>query len=86
MKIFIIKSLFIFVSIFILFKITIGSLIDTYEERFSYYFSKEHSTYMKDKIRKEMQSAITKDKYLDPEDAKLISQFIIKIRNELNSH
>ena len=39
---------------------------------------------MKDKIRKEMQSAITKDKYLNPEDAKLISQFIIKIRNELN--
>ena len=84
MKIFIIKSLFIFVSIFILFKATVGSLISSYEEKFSYYFSKANSTIIKDKMRKEMQSAIAKDKYLDDDDAKLIGEFITKIKNEIS--
>ena len=84
MKIFIIKSLFIFVCLFVLFRVTVSSLINTYEEKFTYYFSKENVSFMKDKIRKEMQIAINKDQYLDPEDATLIKKFITKINNELN--
>ena len=84
MKIFVIKSLFVFVCIFILFKVTIGSLINKYEKKIDYYFSKEQSIYFKNKIRKEMKSAINKENYLTPEDAKLISDFINKIRGELN--
>ncbi len=84
MKIFVIKSLFIFICIFILFKMTIGSVINKYEKKVDYYFSKEQSILIKNKIRKEMESAISKENYLNPNDAKLISEFIIKLRNELN--
>ena len=84
MKIFVIKSLFIFACIFVLFKITIGSLINKYEKKFDYYFSKEQTVYFKNKIKKEMKSAISKENYLSTEDAKLISEFINKIRDELN--
>ena len=84
MKIFVIKSLFIFICIFVLFKMTIGSVINKYEKKFDYYFSKEQSILIKDKIRKEMKSAISKKNYLNPDDAKLISEFIIKLRSELN--
>ena len=46
--------------------------------------SKEKIESIKSKARQEMRTAINKDVYLDPEDAKLISRFIKKIQNELN--
>ncbi len=36
-----------------------------------------------EKIREELKKAIKKERYLSKEDAKLINQFIRKIRNEL---
>ncbi len=36
-------------------------------------------------MRKEMNSAINKDVYLNPEDAKLISKFLNKVQKELNA-
>ena len=36
-----------------------------------------------DKIRDEIKKAIKKDRYLSKEDAKLINQFLNKIRSEL---
>ena len=35
------------------------------------------------KIREELKKAIKKERYLSKEDAKLINQFIRKIKNEL---
>ncbi len=84
MKIFIIKSLFVFLCIFVLFKMTIGSLINKYEKKVDFYFSKEQSVHIKNKLRDELKSAINKDQYLDPEDAKLIRDFMIKLKNEIN--
>ena len=84
MKIFVIKSLFIFVCIFILFQITVGSIVKKYQEKLDYLVSKEQLIHIKDKLRKEMRAAINKDVYLDPEDSKLISQFIKKIEKEIN--
>ena len=51
MKIFIIKSLFIFLCIFVLFKMTVGSLINKYEKKLDFYFSKEQSIHIKNKLK-----------------------------------
>ena len=45
--------------------------------------SKETIEIIKNKLRKEMTSAINKENYLNPEDAKLINEFINKIQKEL---
>ena len=37
------------------------------------------------KMIKEMKSAISKENYLNPEDAKLINEFINKIQKELSN-
>ena len=84
MKIFVIKSLFIFLCILVLFKLTIGSAINKLEEKFDYYTSKKLSNDIKNKLRNEMKTAVDKEVYLDPSDAKLIGQFIKKIEKEIN--
>ena len=83
MRIFVYKSLFIFISLFVLYKITIGSSIKTYEERFKSIFLKENTEFYKSKIRKEMKNAIKKDRMLNESDAKLISEFIKKLNKEI---
>ena len=43
------------------------------------------STYREhDKLRKELQNAVNKESYLAPEDAKLINEFINKLKKELS--
>jgi|TARA_B100001750_G_C15288572_1_gene486121 hypothetical protein len=84
MKIFVIKTLFVIFCIFVLFKITIGSLVTKFNERIDFYTSKEQSIVIKEKLRKEMRSAIDKDQYLNADDAKLIRQFLDKIIKEIN--
>ena len=44
---------------------------------------KESAEVIKNKIRLEIKSGLEKDKILSDEDAKLIKQFIKKIRSEL---
>ena len=83
MRIFVYKSLFIFISLFVLYKITIESSIKTYEERFKSIFLKENTEFYKSKIRKEMKNAIKKDRILNEADAKLISEFIKKLNKEI---
>tara|TARA_Y100000590_G_scaffold194540_1_gene221033 strand:- start:363 stop:626 length:264 start_codon:yes stop_codon:yes gene_type:complete len=83
MKVFIYKSLFIFFLIFLLFKLTIGSLVKNYEKKVDSYFSKENLVILKQKAREEMKNAIEKENYLEPEDAKLINKFLKKIQSEI---
>jgi hypothetical protein len=83
MKIFIYKSLIIFFLIFLLFKLTVGSLIKNYEKKVDSYFSKENLIILKQKARDEMKKAIEKENYLDPEDANLINKFLKKIQSEV---
>ena len=47
-------------------------------------FSKEKVLVLKTKIKNEMNSAINKDVYVKPDDAKLINDFINKIKTDLN--
>tara|TARA_B100000700_G_C15033632_1_gene851722 strand:+ start:1174 stop:1431 length:258 start_codon:yes stop_codon:yes gene_type:complete len=81
---FVYKSLFIFVCIFLLFHFTIGVKIKQLSHELEKMQSKENIEVFKNKIRGELKNALEKDKYLDPEDAKLINDFINKLQEELS--
>ena len=83
MKLFIYKALVAFFLIFLLFKLTIGTLIHNYEEKLDSYLSKENLSNIKIKMRKEMKNAIEKENYLEPEDAELINKFLKKLQKEI---
>ncbi len=84
MKIFIYKCLTGAVIFFILFQLTIGLAIREIEEKISSVTSQENLLFTKNKIRKELQNAIKKDRYLNEEDATLIKDFLNKIKSEIN--
>jgi len=83
MKLFIYKALVAFFLIFLLFQLTIGTLIHNYEEKLDRYLSKENLSHIKIKMRKEMKNAIEKENYLEPEDAELINKFLKKLQKEI---
>ncbi len=83
MRLFVYKALFIFVSIFILFQLTVGAKIKQLNYELEKFKSKENVERLKDKARSEIRSAISKEQYLTTEDAKLINEFINKLRKEL---
>tara|TARA_Y100000591_G_C21654078_1_gene604388 strand:- start:154 stop:408 length:255 start_codon:yes stop_codon:yes gene_type:complete len=83
MKIFVYKTLFISFVIFILFHLTFGYLIKSYEKKFYNNFSSQKLNEIKEKSRKEIRNAIEKDKILNEEDAQLLKKFLEKIRGEL---
>ena len=82
MKIFVYKALFVFVCIFILFQLTIGMKIKHELEKLQ---SKENIENIKEKLRDELRNAISKENYLSPDDAKLINEFINKLKKELSN-
>ena len=84
MKIFVYKALFVFVCIFLLFQFTVGYQLKQLQSRLEQFNSKENIENVKNKLRKEMKNAVEKENYLNEEDAKLINQFINKIRQELS--
>ena len=83
MKIFLYKFVIILFGIFLLFELTIGTKLKYYERYIVNTLTKQTLETIKLKTREEMRAAINKDTYLDPKDAKLISQFIKKIQKEL---
>ena len=85
MKILIYKTLFIFVCIFILFQFTIGAKLKQLNNELAKLKSKQNIEIIKDKLRDELRDAISKENYLSPDDAKLINQFINKLKKELSN-
>lgn len=83
MKLFIYKSLLVFFLIFLLFQLTIGTVIKNYENKMDQYLSKQNLDRVKLKIREEMKNAIKKENYLSPEDAELINNFLKKLQKEI---
>ena len=86
MRIFIYKSLFIIILIYILFQLTIGYTVKKIKGEIYNLKSKENIEFIKNKIRDEINAAIKKDKLLDERDKKLINDFIKKIKEELQDH
>ena len=85
MKIFIYKTLFIFVCIFILFQFTIGAKLKQLNNELAKLKSKQNIEIIKDKLRDELKNAISKENYLNPDDAKLVNEFINKLKKELSN-
>ena len=85
MKTFVYKTLFIFVGIFLLFQLTIGIKLKQLNKELAILKSKENIEIIKDKLRKELRNATSKENYLSPDDAKLINEFINKLKKELSN-
>ena len=83
MNSFVYKTIFLSLVIFLLFQLTIGVKIRQFEERLNNLKSKENIEVVKNKIRKEMRSAVKKERILNEEDALLIKQFLNKINSEI---
>ena len=84
MKIFIYKTLFVFICLFLLYKFTIDAKISEYEKKFELLQSDYGREILREKIRKEVKKSLEKDTILDPEDNALLKKLIIKLKNELN--
>ena len=85
MRLFFYKSIFFFISIFILYKVTVGQLIKDYENKINQTISKENIDKFKSKLRNEIKGSIKKDRILNEEDARLMGQFLKKIKIEINN-
>ena len=85
MRLFVYKSLFIFLCILITFKLTIGSLLKDVETKISQIKSKENIVLIKDKIREEVRGSLNKDQILNTEDAILLKKFLEKINSEIQN-
>jgi hypothetical protein len=86
MRIFIYKTLFFIILIYILFQLTIGYTIKKIREEIYNLKSKESIELIKNKIREEIEVAIKKDKLLEERDKKLINDFIEKIKKEFKNY
>ena len=85
MKIFVYKTLFVFVCVFIIFQLTFGAKIRQLNSELEEFKSKKNIENIKNKIRDELKNATEKEKYLSPDDAKLINDFINKLKKELSN-
>ena len=83
MKLFVYKVLTVCLFFFILFHLTFGYTIKTFETRFYNTFSKQKITFIKEKILKEMSNSLEKEKILKEEDSIIINKFLIKIIDEI---
>ena len=84
MKKFIIKASIIFVFSLLFFRFTVVSLINEYENKLTKLSSSDNITELKKDILANLEKNNNKEKILYPEDAKIISLFIKKIRSELD--
>ncbi len=83
MKQFIYKTIVAIIAIVLVYELTIAKQIKEFTSQSEIILTKEGRKDGVEKIREELKKAIKKERYLSKEDAKLINQFIRKIRNEL---
>jgi hypothetical protein len=84
MKIFVYKTLFVSLLIFIIFHATVGYVVKTYESKIQNTFNTDKLNYIKNKLRVEIKKGLNKDRILNKEDSIIINNFIQKITKELN--
>ena len=83
MKLFIYKTLFAILCLYVLFEFTINAQIRKFESKIENLKSKETLYLIEKKIREEIKSAVNKDKILSDEDAELLRKIFLKIYNEI---
>jgi hypothetical protein len=84
MKIFVYKTIFVILCVYILYQFTIGKKIEHYEYKLNDLTTDQGRENIRDKIREEIKKANEKDKIFNDEDKELIKKFISKIQKELN--
>ena len=84
MKLFIYKTLIVTFVAIVLFEFTIGQKIKKFESKIENLSSKQEREKIVGKIRKEIKRANQKETILSVEDRKLLSEFIKKIKDELD--
>jgi len=85
MRVYIYKTLIAVVALIIVFEFTIGKTINKINQKTEILFTKEGRKEMITSIKIEMEKAIKQENYLDEDERRLINQFILKVKNELNS-
>ena len=83
MKQFIYKTIVAIIAIVLVYELTIAKQIKEFTSQSEIILTKEGRKDGVEKIREELKKAIKKERNLSKEDAKLINQFIRKIKNEL---
>ena len=84
MKQFIIKTSIVFIFIFILIRLTLISLINEYETKFSESLSSSSLVELKSTIMDEIKDINSQEQILYKKDAEILGVFIKKILIELN--
>ena len=85
MKIFVYKTIFILVGIYLLYQFTIGIKIESYERNLKNFTNDQGREKIRNKIRDELRKANSKEQILEIEDRKLLKEFITKIQNDLDN-
>ena len=85
MKLFVYKTIFVLVGIYVLYQFTFGTKIESYERYLKNFTNDQGREQIRNKIRDELRKANSKDQILKIEDRKLLKEFITKIQNELNN-
>ena len=70
-------------AVVLIYEFTIGKQIAQYSDKINAYTSKEGRKESVNKLREEIKKGIKKERYLSKEDAKLINEFLNKIKKEL---
>ena len=86
MKIFFYKSVIVFFFFLLAFHFSFNYASKKISSLVNEKISKDSIEIIKENIREEIQTAIQKDDYIKPEDAKLINQFLNKIRSDLEKN
>ncbi len=83
MKIFIYKSLIIFLLVFLAFHLTFNYAKRSIEREIYNLSSKENIEIIKDEIREKVKNSIEKEDLINNEDALLLRKFLEKIKKEI---
>ena len=83
MKLFVYKTIFVLIGIYILYQVTIGIKISDYEKKIKNLTNDQGREMIRDKVREEIKKATEKEQILKDEDIQLLRNFIIKIQREL---
>jgi len=84
MRQYIYKMIIFVIAVVLIYEFTIGKQINNYTNKINSISSKEGRKETINKIREEIKKGVQKERYLSKEDAKLISEFILKIQKEIN--
>ena len=85
MKLFFYKSILVFFLFILAIHFSFGLIKNELKREISKISSKENVEQIKEKIREEIKDGLNKERYLNQEDARLLNDFLNKIKSELNS-